>query len=371
MERLMVLRGKSMPSLYSWSCKRSYKNGYVWNDLAENDIIYPADGAEFVLKGSELLDACPVSTDRIQQTHVNNKQVIIHDQTNFQSKPKQQQLASRRGHNNSTKYEEFYEDDDEEQQEEEEEYYEDEEIKTSYTSSTDHQPHSHCSRGVSTDELESSSTQKIVSTTTESATHSDSSITSTIQTNSKNTSKRFEDGEPTPGRNSVLLQLIACGGNLAMSKAKSTAPVTNNKEIMNNDVDNKNVVTIKKSNNYDLHKGVLCKSALNRKVVVVEEEDMMISCMSENPRFGNFQAEEKEYFSGSIVESMSQEDRVVAQQPMLKKSNSYNEERSNKVGLGVEIIETEDEDEKKEKRAKGKCIPRKKSSSASKQTKKI
>ena len=68
-----------------------------------------------------------------------------------------------------------------------------------------------------------------------------------------------------------------------------------------------------------LHRGVLCKSA-----AMVGEEDM-IRYMSENPRFGNLQAEEKEYFSGSIVESMS-EDRVVAE-PVLKRSNSFNEER--------------------------------------------
>ena len=37
---------------------RSYKNGYVWNDLAENDIIYPTEGAEYVLKGSELIEGC-------------------------------------------------------------------------------------------------------------------------------------------------------------------------------------------------------------------------------------------------------------------------------------------------------------------------
>lgn len=57
---------------------------------------------------------------------------------------------------------------------------------------------------------------------------------------------------------------------------------------------------------------------------MVGEEDM-IRYMSENPRFGNLQSEEKEYFSGSIVESMS-EDRVVSQ-PVLKRSNSFNEER--------------------------------------------
>ncbi|XP_011089425.1 LOW QUALITY PROTEIN: protein UPSTREAM OF FLC [Sesamum indicum] len=52
--RLNVLRGKAMASLYSWSCKRSYKNGFVWHDLSENDFIYPAHGHEYVLKGSEL-----------------------------------------------------------------------------------------------------------------------------------------------------------------------------------------------------------------------------------------------------------------------------------------------------------------------------
>ncbi|MCL7048603.1 hypothetical protein MKW94_011055, partial [Papaver nudicaule] len=57
-DRLIVLRGRSMPSMFSWSCKRSYKNGYVWNDLSDNDIIYPADGAEYILKGSELIEGC-------------------------------------------------------------------------------------------------------------------------------------------------------------------------------------------------------------------------------------------------------------------------------------------------------------------------
>ncbi|KAK6137863.1 hypothetical protein DH2020_028391 [Rehmannia glutinosa] len=32
----------------------SYKNGFVWHDLSENDFIYPAHGHEYVLKGSEL-----------------------------------------------------------------------------------------------------------------------------------------------------------------------------------------------------------------------------------------------------------------------------------------------------------------------------
>ncbi|KAG5238181.1 protein UPSTREAM OF FLC [Salix suchowensis] len=56
--RLDLLRGKGMASLYSWSSKRSFKNGFVWQDLAGNDFIHPAHGDEYVLKGSELLDHC-------------------------------------------------------------------------------------------------------------------------------------------------------------------------------------------------------------------------------------------------------------------------------------------------------------------------
>ncbi|KAL5554789.1 hypothetical protein UlMin_042190 [Ulmus minor] len=35
---------------------RSYKNGFVWQDLTENDFIYPCRGHEYILKGSQLLD---------------------------------------------------------------------------------------------------------------------------------------------------------------------------------------------------------------------------------------------------------------------------------------------------------------------------
>ncbi|KAL5831361.1 hypothetical protein ACOSQ3_016789 [Xanthoceras sorbifolium] len=54
-DRLNLLRGKGMASQYSWSSKRSYKNGFVWHDLSEDDFVYPAHGQEYVLKGSELL----------------------------------------------------------------------------------------------------------------------------------------------------------------------------------------------------------------------------------------------------------------------------------------------------------------------------
>ncbi|KAL1208537.1 Protein SOSEKI 5 [Cardamine amara subsp. amara] len=62
--RLNDLRGKAMASLYSWSSKRSYKNGFVWHDLSEDDFIFPVQGQEYVLKGSEVLDSCLISNPR-------------------------------------------------------------------------------------------------------------------------------------------------------------------------------------------------------------------------------------------------------------------------------------------------------------------
>lgn len=55
-EKLNVLRGRGMASMYSWSCKRSYKNGFVWHDLCEDDLILPAHGSEYILKGSEIIE---------------------------------------------------------------------------------------------------------------------------------------------------------------------------------------------------------------------------------------------------------------------------------------------------------------------------
>ncbi|CAA6655434.1 unnamed protein product [Spirodela intermedia] len=63
--RLNALRGKGMAAMYSWSCKRSYKSGFVWHDLSEDDLILPAQGNEYVLKGSEILNASP--SDRPHQ----------------------------------------------------------------------------------------------------------------------------------------------------------------------------------------------------------------------------------------------------------------------------------------------------------------
>jgi Protein SOSEKI 2, plant len=51
--------------------------------------------------------------------------------------------------------------------------------------------------------------------------------------------------------------------------------------------------------------------------------------VSHSSRFGSQTVEDKEYFSGSIVEA----GRRAVPEPVLKKSNSYNEERYHLLGL--------------------------------------
>lgn len=81
----------------------------------------------------------------------------------------------------------------------------------------------------------------------------------------------------------------------------------------------------------------------------LEEE---LECMSENPRL----LEDKEYFSGSIVEAAkAAEDEP---DPTLNKCSSYNAERSSES----EMVGTtaKNEDHSGDDRAKTKCLPRKK-----------
>ncbi|KAG6384899.1 hypothetical protein SASPL_153721 [Salvia splendens] len=184
--------------------------------------------------------------------------------------------------------------------------------------------HTTCSRGVSTEEGAEEEEEEIkhkqsqksgVSPRTElnldtNSLSSPPSTTSSTPSDNPAPSEADPIGsEPMLSRNSMLLSLIACGGTGSFRRAVLPASV-------------KEAVPGRKScsGGSSLHKGVVCKAAK----MATEEERVMISYMSENPRFGNSQAEEKEYFSGSIVESMTND---CANEPVLKKSSSYNQER--------------------------------------------
>ncbi|XP_055833697.1 protein SOSEKI 2 [Solanum dulcamara] len=368
-DRLTVLRGRGMPSLYSWSCKRSYKNGYVWNDLAENDFIFPSEGAEYVLKGSEIIEG---STEKFQQIHIAESPQLMRNKQQVQESssflPKRKSDGSKR-HSDEA---EIVQNNDNYLEENDEELYEE---KSNYsTSSTT--PNSTCSRGLICTDDHNELTRKnnpteLIHTNSLSppSTTSSSLSDKPINNETTNTSKRFEDGDPVVAasllsRNSVLFQLISCGGSVSFRGKTST---TDPPHIMKKQQPPPlspppcTVVARKSSSSCaSFHKGILCKAVKNNNVEMNEAEE--IKYMSENPRFGNLQLEEKEYFSGSIIESMTMEERTAQVDPQLKKSSSYNEERSSKAGLR-EVVAKEEEELNKEKAIKGKCIPRKKSSS--------
>ncbi|KAJ8543689.1 hypothetical protein K7X08_025307 [Anisodus acutangulus] len=355
-DRLTVLRGRGMPSLYSWSCKRSYKNGYVWNDLAENDFICPSEGAEYVLKGSEIIEG---STEKFQQLHIAESPQLMRNRQHVQDSsnllPKRKSIGSKRNDGEPDIVENNHQ----------YHYLDENEEKSSYTSSTT--PNSTCSRGVCTDDHHNELIQPITrknnpNNLVSPPSATSSSLSDKLNNEATNTSKRFEDGDPVAAesllsRNSVLFQLISCGGSVSF-RGKSTTTTEPPQHTPPCTV----VVGRKSSSSScaNFHKGVLCKAAAKSNVEMNDVEE--IKYMSENPRFGNLQSEEKEYFSGSIVETMTTEERTAHVDPQLKKSSSYNEERSSKAGLR-EVVAAEEEELKKEKAVKGKCIPRKKSSS--------
>ncbi|KAL2343031.1 hypothetical protein Fmac_004316 [Flemingia macrophylla] len=236
LDRLMALRGSGMPLQYSWSSKRNYKSGYVWHDLSAKDIIHPAEGGEYVLKGSELVEGYSGSVSE-RFNNVMKKQGINEEQVegNYSYKVCKEQKE----------YEE----------EEEEEEYEEEEKRSRHGG------------GVW---------------------------------------RREEEEKKGRKGYSVLLQLIACGSELKGKPRLSDVGTRNKKEGNNMIWDN------------------------------------------ENPRLlgNNTSGEEKEYFSGSFVESMK--GKSAEAEAVLNKSNSYNEHRRSRLGM---------EPEQDKVVVKDKCIP--------------
>ncbi|KAI4382067.1 hypothetical protein MLD38_008075 [Melastoma candidum] len=347
MDRLTSLRGKGMPALYSWSCKRNYKNGYVWYDLCENDVIYPVEGAEYVLKGSEIVDASPLPLveARFQQPNIS----FVRDQS-FHTKPvrafppnRYAEPELRECRASATAADAQYQDHDHYGQAEEE--YELDQGKTSSATSTP--PRSQCSKGVSTDELDqlprSSPPRHIAPVNPAPKGPAKNVGNSLVEAETKN------DSGSSPF---VLLQLLACG-----SKAITQAVKSEN-----------GIYTHAGRNHGDSHNGVLCRTAARRSVEgglsrpLEDKDEIMIRYMSENPRFGNLQSQEKEYFSGSIVESTSEskdaDGRATAAAANLKRSNSFNDQsRTSTVVIGAAIAE----EEQRGKQDKLRCLPRKNS----------
>ncbi|KMZ66255.1 hypothetical protein ZOSMA_2G02660 [Zostera marina] len=359
MDRMSALRGRAMSSLYSWSCKRTYKNGYVWNDLGENDVVYPAEGVEYILKGSEIVESCSEHFQQLQLTTARARPTV--------PKPAPPPSAKNQNHHRfHPEAEEVEEDDDDDDEmglemEEEEEEVEEADIVVDTAQSR-------CSRGVSTDHQEEQQQSELncvgevigASSNSSSSSENTSGNLTTIPKNNNNSNSKSNSNNiscksssisvnemtRTP---SVLLQLIACGALPAKMKTGLKSPLSSS-SLGNNSSGSSSIGS---SGRKSLYKGVLSRLATNHATMEGDDYDV-IKYMSENPRFGNLQMEDKEYFSGSIVETMQKTVNT------LKRSSSYNEERSGRREIGDE----EEEKKIKEKSLKGRCIPGRKKTAA-------
>ncbi|KAJ4825049.1 hypothetical protein Tsubulata_009715 [Turnera subulata] len=379
-ERLNVLRGRGMASMYSWSCKRSYKNGFVWHDLSEDDLILPAHGNEYVLKGSELFEepnsdrfalvgpvkmptlkqlAEPASArsqdDSSSSSSMNGKE-MKHSQEDESSPPAprpgsssmspESTIGKNSSWNGSLSLTEY-------------KVYKGDGFANASTQTEENvsRPKSRetCTRGVSTDDgtLErecNGSYQNRVPCVKENPETSENSVspppssssasssggkTETLESliradvNKINSFRILEEEDirmPNNARlkaTNMLMQLISCGSISVKDHSFGLVP------------------TYRPRFSHSKFGSPFFSSS-----IMLGELD----CLSENPRFMGLRLEDKEYFSGSLIETkMLKEGRDGPSS--LKRSSSYNADRTCKQ---LDVIEDNEESTS----GRSKCIPR-------------
>ncbi|KAG8097162.1 hypothetical protein GUJ93_ZPchr0013g37530 [Zizania palustris] len=301
MDRLTLLRGKGMPALFSWSCKRNYKNGYVWNDLSENDVIYPSDGVEYVLKGSEIFPGC--TSDRFQHLRVTSDR-----------SPAAKRLALPTSHK---QYVDGYRDD--------AGAAEDDELGYAYHRRAGPHAAARLAKPVS---ARTNGSRPVAVELPVEETSPPSSTSSDKPPAAVNPTGRGDDTESNRA-GSMLLQLIACGSASGAGGGSAKCRTEPRRSC-----------------------GLV--SRLASRAGTEDDEDAAGELCR---RFGHLAVEDKEYFSGSIVESGGRGTPLPS--GSLKRSNSYNEERSSRVGVGVgaERSSTGEQKEGEEGMIRSRCIP--------------
>ncbi|CAN6477000.1 unnamed protein product [Victoria cruziana] len=348
-ERLIVLRGKGMPALYSWSCKRSYKNGFVWHDLCGDDLIYPTNGTEYILKGSELLEEIPSSlpSDRQQQQLQQTPPVL---------QPKQRQDSSSASTSSSPGAGKLSRSSDSSPSTAGPEYKLFKAVATKpaaadvATQTSDPVRHT-CSRGVSTEEPDeepeeedddggrdeadpsraspppcsTSSGEKEKPETLESLISADRKIRSFRHISDD--SVMYRHGISKPRVTDMLMQLISCGSISVKDHGFGLVPAYRSRVFAGESR------RFGDSGRYPWKSGLLCE----------------LDSLCENPRLMGIRLEDKEYFSGSLLETKKRQEEGANSVSSIKRCNSYNAERSCK---------SDDKQEQPEEPARSKCIPR-------------
>ncbi|KAL3518443.1 hypothetical protein ACH5RR_021032 [Cinchona calisaya] len=385
-ERLNVLRGRGMASMYSWSCKRSYKNGFVWHDLCDDDLILPAHGNEYVLKGSELFEdsnsarfspgtnlrlqnpkALPEPTSSRSQDDSSpsssmNERITKHSQDDELSSPVQRpgssavspesSIGKNSSWNGSLSLAEYkvYKSD----------CLADASTQTDENGNQVNKARETCTRGVSTDdgtsEPESNATRQRDSQVKEtsdisrvyvspppssSSASSSGARTDTLESLIRADASKFnsfrileeEEFRMPPSTkfkaSNMLMQLISCGSISVKDHSFGLVPTYKPRLT-----------------------GSKFPSPFFSSSFMLGELD----CLTENPRLIGLRLEDKEYFSGSLIETNARKEGVAT----LKRSSSYNADRSNKQ---FDL----DEDKEETSTTQSKCIPRSIKASLTKQ----
>ncbi|KAG6417653.1 hypothetical protein SASPL_119837 [Salvia splendens] len=373
--RLNALRGRGMASTYSWSCKRSYKNGYVWHDLCDNDIILPAHGNEYILKGSEFFEDSNYGNCSPAETVILHNQKALPEPPCSRSQEESSSSSSLDDRATKTSQEDELSPPDQRPHSTsvspecsteknsswsvtEYKVYKSDGFADASTQTEDNanrgttRAQRSCMRGVSTDdglvEPESSGacprlTPKVKATPeihrdfvspppSTSSASSSSGRTDTLESLIKadarklNSFRILEEEEfrlPSHSKlkaSNMIMQLISCGS--VSVKDHSFGLILSYKPRFSHSK---------------------FPSLLFSKSSMLGELD----CLAENPRLVGMPLEDKEYFSGSLIERNMMKDGA----PKLKRSSSFNADRSIR-----QLDSTEDKDEGGSTRTK--CIPR-------------
>ncbi|ESQ51289.1 hypothetical protein EUTSA_v10016498mg [Eutrema salsugineum] len=363
-DRLNVLRGRGMASMYSWSSKRSYRNGFVWHDLSEDDLILPAHGNEYVLKGSELFDESnsdhfsPIANSATQ----NMKQIVV-EPPSSRSMDDSSSSSSMNNGKGTNKHSQ-----------------EDDELSPPALRSVS-------SSGVSPDSRDAKNSSswclaeyKVYKSEglADASTQTDETITGcSKQTFSRGVSTD-DDGssEPETSEN-ILVSEASCAGkeseSAEISRNSVSPPFSNSaktdtlESLIRADVSKMNSFRILEQEDVRMHANPRLKASnmlmqlISCGSISVKDNNfglvptykpkfghskfpspffsssfMMqdLDRLSETPSLMSLRLEEKEYFSGSLVETKLQKKDASVGNTSLKRSSSYNGDRaSNQMGV--------------------------------------
>ncbi|KAG6583462.1 Protein UPSTREAM OF FLC, partial [Cucurbita argyrosperma subsp. sororia] len=309
--RLNLLRGNGMATAYSWSSKRSYKNGFVWHDLSENDFIYPLHGKEppeiHKLDGEE--SDSPILSRRRNQSWSSvdfQEYKVYKTDSSFDSSAKAAAAdASTQTDEKHRRRRRAVRDEEKKEEKETEEVH----GESNPTPSTE----------LNTEEI-SPPLSDSSPETLESLMKADGRLIISEAANANRTAESFPSGRMRAS--AVLMQLISCG---SMSFKDCAAPSIGEQEFA--------LVG---------H----CKSRVPR----IGRKEPATEISTEIMGFSGVRLEDKEYFSGSLIETQKVKNAPAA----LKRSSSYNADRASQLQMSEKEIDAA---------ARAKCIPRKHRSS--------